>query len=267
MGPRPTPPPLTRFSRLLNDRENAKTAKGEKLEPVLSLILHLAPADTSGVLNVCPGSTPGCRADCLAYSGHGGIFTDAEPETNAVLRARIRRTVEYAADPVAFVARLAREIRNAVKRAAKRGRDLTVRINGTSDLPKVALELAAMFPDVQFYDYTKLARAWERTRPNYHLTFSRSESNDAECFNALAHGVNVAVAFDVKPGQPLPLTYFGVTVIDGDTTDLRYLDRPGVVVGLRWKRPTRRKGHKATPSAFVVRVADLPAADRATLAA
>jgi hypothetical protein len=43
----------------------------------------------------------------------------------------------------------------------------------------------------------------------------------------LAGGMNVAVVFDT-----LPAKWAGVKVIDGTETDLRFLDEPGVVVGL-----------------------------------
>jgi len=235
---------------------NAKTRKGLKLADVDTLILHLAPAKTSGVLNVCPNATAGCMAACLNTAGRGGIFKRGE-RTNTIQQARKRRTREYAADPAGFVGRLWAEIELAKRRRTKTGREFVVRVNGTSDLPDVAHTLASLNPDVTFYDYTKIPQPWERTLPNYKLTFSRSETNDAACFDALAHGVNVAVVFDTKRGEALPATYYGVPVIDGDVTDLRYLDPAGVVVGLRAKGRARRdrKG-------FVVKVATLPASDR-----
>jgi hypothetical protein len=237
---------------------NTKTAKSEKLADVDAFILHLAPARSSGVLNVCGAASFGCKLACLNTAGRGGIFKKGE-RSNAIQEARIRRTREYAADPAAFIARLSGEITRAARRAAKRGRELVVRVNGTSDLPKLALALAELHPDVTFYDYTKLSRPWERERSNYSLTFSRSESNDAACFEALAHGVNVAVVFDTPRGAELPKTYFGVPVYDGDTSDLRHMDPRGVVVGLRAKGRARRD-----TSGFVVKVAELPLADRPT---
>jgi len=236
---------------------NAKTKKGLKLANVDTLILHLSPADSAGGPTVCTSATPECIKLCLNTAGRGGIFKAGET-TNTIQEARRRRTRDYFANPAAFVDRLSAEI----DQAKKRGRAFVVRVNGTSDLPKVAMALAARHPDVTFYDYTKHARPWERTLPNYTLTFSRTESNDAACFDALAHGVNVAVVFDTKRDQALPATYYGVPVVDGDLTDLRYLDPAGVVVGLRAKGRAR-----SMRSGFVVRVADLPAGDRAGEAA
>lgn len=60
------------------------------------------------------------------------------------------------------------------------------------------------------------------------MTFSRSESNELDALHILATGtMNVAVVFD-----NLPTKWAGVKVIDGTETDLRFLDEPGVVVGL-----------------------------------
>jgi hypothetical protein len=107
---------------------------------------------------------------------------------------------------------------------------------------------------VQFYDYTKVPKPWERTRhaPNYALTFSRSESNEVACADALRNGVNVAVVFSTRKGQPLPATWQGVKVVDGDIDDLRFLDeKGGVVVGLRAKGKARRP---EVQGGFVVQV-------------
>ena len=85
---------------------------------------------------------------------------------------------------------------------------------------------------------------------NYHLTFSRSEANEADCRRVLEAGGNVAVVF----GCPFPQTYLGATVINGDEHDLRHLDpRGGFIVGLT---PKGRKA-KRDASGFVVWSCDL----------
>jgi hypothetical protein len=113
-----------------------------------------------------------------------------------------------------------------------------VRINGTSDIPKLALWMSTEFPEVQFYDYTKCPKPWLRTRANYHVTFSHDGPNNLQaCMDALQNGVNVAVVFAVRRGQPLPTTWNGYPVIDGDLHDLRFIDAQRVVVGLRAKGP------------------------------
>jgi hypothetical protein len=93
------------------------------------------------------------------------------------------------------------------------------------------------FPDVTFYDYTKVAkrRRAKGFPANYHLTFSLSEDNDRLAYLEANEGSNVAVVFDVRKGAPLPDTFAGRPVIDGDISDMRFKDPRGVIVGLRAK--------------------------------
>jgi hypothetical protein len=211
--------------KLLTVSADAKTVKGEK-RGYLTGILYLAPADESGVMNTCPMATAGCKAACLFTAGRAAIF----PKVN---QARIRKTHEYHNDPVAFKEQLKRDISALVRKAKRENMIPAVRVNGTSDLPKLALEMAAAFSDVQFYDYTKIPRPWQRMTANYHLTFSLSELNKADAVEALSHGVNVAVVFDNRKGEPLPATWEGFNVVSGDESDLRFLDKgKGVVIGL-----------------------------------
>jgi hypothetical protein len=117
-----------------------------------------------------------------------------------------------------------------------------VRLNGTSDLgwEGIARELMQKYPDVQFYDYTKvlgrMLRFLEGKFPsNYHLTFSKSESNDADVLQVLQNGGNVAVVF-----KNMPVQYNGYNVVDGDASDLRFLDSTNVIVGLKAKGKARK---------------------------
>jgi len=220
---------------------NPKTAKGEKIG-YLTAILHLAPASLSG-RNVCSHATAGCRAACLNTAGRGGIALDADG-LNVIQVARIRRTRYFTRNREAFMADLAREIGNHVARARAHGLKPAVRLNGTSDLPweniraREFANVFAAFPDVMFYDYTKVpVRIRHRALDvdNYRLTFSLAEDNDMNAMHALAAGLNVAAVFAVKRGQDLPATYWGYPVIDGDLSDLRFTDPSGVIVGLRAK--------------------------------
>lgn len=209
---------------------DAKTTKGEK-KGYLTGILYLAPANSSGY-QTCANASPGCIKACLNSAGRAAVFP-------AILRARKRKTRELFADREAFVQRLAKDIRALERQAHRKNLTPCVRVNGTSDLPWLALRMAEQFPHVQFYDYTKHPKLWTRTRPNYHLTFSHSETNLADCLEVLAHGGNVAVVFAVKRGQPLPETWHGYPVHDGDVSDLRFLDARGVI-GVRAKGKARK---------------------------
>lgn len=222
---------------LLSVNADAKTRKGTK-RGYLTGICYLAPAQESGVMNTCPKSTAGCRESCLYTAGRASVFP-------AIIRTRIERTRMLATDRYQFRAQLSKEISALVRKAERSDMVPAVRVNGTSDLPQLAREMAAQFPEVQFYDYTKIPRPWERVTANYHLTFSLSESNLPDALAALEHGINVAVVFTTRRGQPLPTVWRGYQVIDGDLTDLRFLDskptgQRGVVIGLRAKGRAKR---------------------------
>lgn len=219
--------------RSLLTTENAKTSKGEDLG-YFTGILYLAPADEAGRGNICTYASDGCKGGCLFKAGRAQF-------TPSIITARLSKTHFLFDNRKAFINSLRYDIAAVVRSAKRQNLIPAIRINGTSDLSSIALQMAAEFPDVQFYDYTKLPKAWQRTRANYHLTFSHSENNSDECERALAHGLNVAVVFDVKRGAELPTAYYGVEVIDGDKHDLRFLDGyQGKVIGLRAKGPAKK---------------------------
>jgi hypothetical protein len=205
---------------------NAKTSKGEALG-YLTGILYLAPANESGVMNTCPKATDACRAACLRTSGR--------MKFNSARNSRLSKTLLLHANRALFLECLRYDITALAKRAQKLNLTPCVRINGTSDLAWIALQMASEFPNVQFYDYTKLPYPELRARANYWLTFSYSGENMLETMGALSQGVNVSVVFNTRRGHDLPQTWNGYPVIDGDKHDLRFLDPKGVVVGLRAK--------------------------------
>lgn len=219
--------------KLLSVGVDSKTIKGEKIG-FLTGILYLAPSTMAGCgINTCASASEGCKRGCLFTAGRAGIF-------KSINRARIRKTRMLFSDRKAFLEILANDIRALVRMAARRGLTPCVRVNGTSDLPWLARTMARMFPTVQLYDYTKHLRPWERVLPNYYLTFSLSECNENEALEALIHGINVSIPFNVKRGQALPSHWRGYEVIDGDVSDVRHLDPRGVVVGLRAKGRARK---------------------------
>ena len=88
-------------------------------------------------------------------------------------------------------------------------------------------------------DYPSWRNCPGPARPaNYHLTFSRSEANEANCRRALAAGQNVTVVFR-KP--PFPTKFWGYPVIDGDQNDLRFLDPAPCIVALKAKGTGARR--------------------------
>jgi len=212
---------------------NYKTAKGLK-RGYATAILHLSPSTRSG-LQTCPKATKGCAAACLNTAGHGGMFKRGEDD-NAVQKARRRKTHWFFTRRVEFMARLDREIQNHVALCESKGLVPAVRLNGTSDIrwetvkDKAGLTVFDRHPEVIFYDYTKIPDRDVSDIPNYSLTFSLAESNDSDARKALRRGINVAAVFHSRPK-----TFLSHTVIDGDESDLRFLDAKGVIVGLTAK--------------------------------
>lgn len=243
--------------KLLNIDSNAKTVKGQS-RGYMTAVLYLAPYTAAGI-NVCPmAELAGCVAGCLNTAGRGGLAAgNATIETpagflpdNTVQAARIARTRLYAEDRAAFMAQLVKELRAFIRKAKRAGLTPAVRLNGTSDIRWEAQRLTvdgvdyanvfAVFPEVQFYDYTKLSNRRVADVPNYHLTFSYSAASAAylpHVERALAAGMNVAAVFRSKR---LPETFLGRPVINGDETDLRFTDPAGVVVGLYAKGKATR---------------------------
>lgn len=215
--------------RSLLTTANAKTVKGESLGYYTG-ILYLSPANESGVINTCGSASPECINLCLKSSGRMPMN----------IASRIAKTIFMVENREAFLQSLRFDIEGIIAKACQLGLKPAVRLNGTSDLPWIAMLLCQEYPQVMFYDYTKHPKPELRLRPNYWITFSHSGHNLAECLRVLALGVNVAVVFRVKDSQPLPETWHGRQVIDGTTHDLRFLDNVGVVVGLRPKGKAKK---------------------------
>ncbi len=223
---------------------NPKIQKGTKLG-YLSFILHLAPATLSG-RETCPKRTAGCTAACLNTAGRGGMFRKGE-DTNMIQQARIRKTKMFFEAREAFMAQLEKDIKLGIKQAAKLGLTPVFRLNGTSDLAWEKYGIIEKFPGVQFYDYTKVLGRKVAHLPNYHLTFSAADGNDADVARAVAQGMNVAAVFD-----RLPAEYMGRPVINADETDLRFLDPKGVIAGSKAKGRAKKDN-----TGFVRRVIDI----------
>ena len=226
---------------------NPKTLKGEA-QGYMTYILHLAPSDLSGH-NVCPKATAGCIASCLNTAGRGGMFKRGET-TNTIQKARLRKTKYFYEDRAGFMLDLAYDIMKAIKQAERKGFIPVFRLNGTSDLSWEKYEVPVfctenifeLFPTVQFYDYTKVLGRKVKDIPNYHLTFSRAESNDNDVVQALAAGMNVAAVYDTIPEG----------MYSADESDLRFLDPKVGVIGLKAKGRAKKDY-----SGFVIRLKEV----------
>lgn len=74
--------------KLLSIGSDSKTIKGEKLN-VKTGVMYLAPASSSGVINVCPKASAACIEACLNTSGRANPKMDKK---RTIQGARIRRT-------------------------------------------------------------------------------------------------------------------------------------------------------------------------------
>lgn len=238
-------------TNLLSTR-NAKTIKGEK-QGFTTYIMYLSPyTDNSKGINLCSHASEGCAKVCLFNSGAARF--------QHVQNGKRNKTEFYLNNRNEFLLQLVNEIEKIVSlhqaivgteqigRSGKvvRYKDFAIRLNGTSDIPFEKMKIKdnknifELFPNVQFYDYTKNYLRFERVKnlSNYHLTFSRSEINEKQSNELLNKGFNVAMVFD----KFLPNTYNGFEVINGDETDLRFLDKKNVIVGLLYKKATGTGG-------------------------
>jgi len=236
---------------LLSTR-NAKTIKGSKLG-FTTYIMYLSPfTDNSKGINLCSHASIGCAKACLFNSGAARF--------NHVQNGKRNKTEYYLADRKNFLIQLYNEITKIVELHEKiqgseqigrsgdvvRYKDFAIRLNGTSDISfekfiiKDGKNIFELFPNVQFYDYTKNHLRFERIKnlSNYHLTFSRSENNENQSLKMLKNCYNVAMVFS----KLLPKKYLGFDVINGDETDLRFLDKTNVIVGLKYKNATGKNG-------------------------
>ena len=232
---------------LADQSSNAKLGKNSEVSAEWNTsILYLSPADSSGV-NICPASSPGCRAACLNTAGRGAM--------GSVQAGRMRKTRLFLDDRAEFMRQLVADLTTIANRQERTSIRQAVRLNGTSDLAWESIpcivngvvwtNVMSAFPQLTFYDYTKLPARASAARvggdpdfpSNYHLTFSRSEVNDRVAKLVAKTGTNIAVVFQ---GERLPTTWFGRPVIDGTEHDMRFLDPKGVVVGLLAKGKAKK---------------------------
>jgi hypothetical protein len=225
------------------EKANTKLSKGKESE-FLTIGLFLSPYNQNSFgVNLCPFASPACIEACLNTSGLASVFP-------SIIEARKKKTELFLNNRQAFKEQLVKEIARYKKKADKQGKRLAVRLNGTSDID-YRPEFFNMFPDVQFYDYTKsifrVRRKAQGILPsNYHLTFSYSGENETECREALSYGVNVATVFS---SDNFPSEFLGYPVLTGEENDLRFLDKPFHIVGLKAKGKAKKQA-----SSFVIQI-------------
>ena len=217
-----------KVTQMLRLDGSTKVIKGNK-KGFRTAILYLAPADLSGE-NMCAMAVlAGCDDPCLNLSGRG-VTT-----INQV--SRLRKTLFWLQYRDEAIALIKHEIALLEARAKREGWILLVRLNGTSDVRWERHGVIQAFPNVQFYDYTKLPN--RRNVPaNYDLTFSYSGKPGFLPYVEIAkrNGMRIAAVFRsreiVEKLLDNGLSFFGMPVVDGDDTDIRHIDPQGSLVAL-----------------------------------
>ena len=225
---------------LLSLSLDAKTIKGLQYG-ITTGVQYFVSSNGSGV-NLCAMAFVAlCAKPCLFTAGRGAM--------KIVAVSRLRKTLFFLQFRDEYKALLIKEIRRLVRQSERSNTLPMVRLNGTSDIRwEVEFpEVFAMFPEVQFYDYTKLINRHVDNFPNYDLTFSYSGVARFQPFvqKAIATGMRIAVVFRDK--QAIPSKFMGLYCINGDDSDIRPHDPTGVVVALYAKG-----GAKYDTSGFVV---------------
>lgn len=223
---------------------STKHEKAFKFDELVYTI-YFAPAKMSGY-EVCPMRTDECTLLCLNESGRNKMDTDK----NTINNSRIKKTKLFFEEREFLVRWIIDEIKAAKNKAVKLGYSFSVRLNNTSDITPesfyindngIKKNLLEIFPDVQFYDYTKVSKRFELVKKykNYDITFSYSGNNMTECLSMLNNNVRVAMVF-----KKVPEKYMNFNVIDGDQYDMRYRDDKNVIVGLKFKQVRNKLNEK-----------------------
>lgn len=226
---------LTGLSYLGSISKTVKHKKSIKYGE-LTYSLYLAPAKSSGY-EVCPGRTAECTRLCLNESGMNSMVRNDKGDV--INRSRIHKTRLFFEEHEFFMKWLIFEINAGITKAKKMGFLFSVRLNNTSDINPLEFQLndrniLDIFPDVQFYDYSKIKERAELMKiyKNYDLTFSFNGSNLSDCMTMLQNKIRVAMVFKKK----IPESYLGYRVINGDNYDMRHRDDEPTIVGLKYKR-------------------------------
>lgn len=235
--------------------------------------LALAPSFEMGGFNTCPNSAS-CKDECLGKTSGNYFKVGGGTDLSAFKGPRLNslnKTLGMMNEPEAFAVRLYDEIAAKRAEAMNNGNHLGVRLNVLSDLnPRIHQAIIKAFPDVTFYDYTKMA--YRPVAENHHYTYSSTGVTQDDVHNPntnwprmrrmLDAGENVAMAFTDKEHLPETVrdeengkTY---RVVNGDSHDFRPLDRvpdgeDGVIIGLKNKKGfgSVSEAHKESKGFFV----------------
>jgi len=196
-----------------------------------------------------------CSMAAMASCIEGCLYTAGRGAFNNVQTARQRKAEWFYRDRDSFMAQLVIDVAKFANYCRKRDIQPCIRLNGTTDIRWELIlidgkNIFERFPDVQWYDYTKIPNRKVSHLANYHLTWSYSAANPKyeQYFDeVIRNGMSVAVVFR----KPINLnTWRGYKVVDGDKDDLRFLDPKQSIVALYAKGKAKKD-----QSGFVVDIA------------
>jgi hypothetical protein len=198
-------------------RHDLATAVGSTVLGVERVLRH----------TVCPMSTKGCRGGCVTAESVNALNERSQ-------RARLARHVFLMFRPASAFALTADHLDRACEKYGRRGARYRVNVSDDIRFELLAPGLFSVAP--RPYAYTKWTPEQRPGRPGFRLVYSGSErTSDQEIVDMCSAGLRVAVVLDVPKSKPLPATWHGITVIDGDKTDDLWQHSEGVIVGLRSK--------------------------------
>jgi hypothetical protein len=235
-------------------------------QSVASLGLGLASAqslNTQQRVTTCPKSAI-CEGLCLGdTSGQNQLYGGEDEFRQGPRLSQYLKTEALMLNPDAFGIVLAHEIQSFANKTKQMDYQPAIRLNVTSDIPpKVYKGIIDLFPNVMFYDYTKLYGN-DSIAPNHHITYSSSGISQVvngelivnkfstwdKDVKKLLSGKNVAMAFTSRNAIPNFVidekTGNKFEVWNGDNYDARFLDPKrddgiGYIIGLTNKDRTTK---------------------------
>ena len=226
---------------------NTKLRKNNKDINIRVAGLSLYPIDT----RICAfQDIAQCKGPCLSDSGFAKVY-------ESVNQSRMAKTNLYLNERKKFIELLKYELTNFERLCLKQSVIPYVRLNVISD---IQYELKAngcipqSFPNIKFFDYTKIAKRLGKTPDNYELMFSFSKAPEykSSVLKALKTDVPISVVF---LGEIMPRMFLDREVVDGDKSDIENLVHKNKIIGLKYKSV----GNKIDPrdSLFIVVVDDV----------
>lgn len=226
---------------LISIDTNAKTVKGQS-EGFLTGILYMAPASLSGYNTCSMASIAQCDKACLNTAGLGGVYS-------SIQEARIKKAKLFFEDRPLFMHNIVQDIKKLIKKAVDKGFTPLVRLNGTSDIKWENVPLTvdgieypnimSVFPDIQFYDYTKIANRVDLPK-NYDLTFSYSGVLKYQKYVQIALQNKMRIAVVFRSEKTIPAKFLGLPCVSGDNTDIRHIEAGNIIVALYAKGKAKK---------------------------